>query len=187
MTTTANRSILCGSGAEGVRTMTADLARVDATRSRSAPVQLAGAVVVAWARFSDLPALARLQRRGFTHHHGYGLLTLASLWLAPRVLILVARAGNAPAGMIIADERRGRTAHGRILNICVDPRYRRLGIARDLMLTAEALLPPRRMVLMVDQKNDAAIALYTSLGYRDVGLTPDYYGPHRHGVMMQKG
>lgn len=162
--------------------------------ARTGTTSLAGArpagasdAVITWAGLADLPALARLQRRAFTNHQGYGLITLGLLWAAPRVLLLVARADDTPAGMIIADERRGRTAHGRILNLCVDPGFRRLGIGRDLMRAAEALLPAGRIVLMVDQHNDPAIALYTSLGYRDVGLKPDYYGRGRHALVMQKG
>lgn len=146
----------------------------------------AAQIAIAWVRFADLPKLARLQRRGFTQHHGYGLLTLLTLKLAPTVRMLVAWAGDTPAGMIIADERGGQSPHGRILNLCVDPAFRRQGIGRELMLAAEALLPDRRFVLMVDEHNDPALALYTSLGYQNVGMQPDYYGRGRHGVMMEK-
>ena len=167
--------------------VTAELARPATTAPLDgAPGDLAR-IVIAWAGFGELPALARLQQREFANHAGYGLLTLTTLWAAPRVMLLVARAGQAPAGMIIADEKLGITPHGRILNICVALEYRRCGLGRELMLTAEALLPMRRMILMVDQQNAPAISLYESLGYHNVGLRPNYYGRGRHALVMQKG
>jgi ribosomal-protein-alanine N-acetyltransferase len=56
-----------------------------------------------------------------------------------------------------------------------------------LLLSVEALLPASRFVLLVDQSNAPAVALYESCGYRRVGLETDYYARGRHALVMQKG
>lgn len=140
------------------------------------------------ARLGELPALARLQRRGFAHDRGYGLLTCCMLWCARQPALLVARdAAGQLVGMAIADRRHGRTPHGRILNLCVAPEHRQRGYGRALLAAAERAVPAERYVLMVDQKNQPAIALYEAQGYLIAGLEPNYYGRHRHGLLMQKG
>lgn len=139
------------------------------------------------ARFGELPFLARLQRRGFARDGGYGLPTCLTLWLLPRLVLLVARdVAGTPVGMIIADRRGGSTPHGRVLNLCVDPRHRRQGAGRALLAAIEAAISVPAWVLLVDQKNLGAIALYERCGYRNVGMEPDYYGQHCHALVMQK-
>jgi ribosomal-protein-alanine N-acetyltransferase len=148
----------------------------------------AGAVAIQPARLRELPALARLQRRGFALDRGYGLATCLLLWCARGPQLLTARdAAGQLVGMVIVDRKHGRTPHGRILNLCVAPEQRRRGYGRALLAAAECAVPARRYVLMVDQKNPPAIALYAAHGYQIAGQEPNYYGRHRHGVLMQKG
>jgi [ribosomal protein S18]-alanine N-acetyltransferase len=147
-----------------------------------------GAVAIHHAEFGELPALARLQRRSFAHDRGYGLATCLLLWVSRGPELLVARdAAGQLVGMVIVDHKRGRTPHGRILNLCVAPEQRRRGYGGALLAAAERAVPAERYVLMVDQKNQPAIALYQSRGYLIVGQEPNYYGRHRHGLLMQKG
>ena len=140
------------------------------------------------ARLGELPALAHLQRRSFALDRGYGLATCFMLWCARGPQLLAARdAAGQLVGMVIVDRRRGRTPHGRILNLCVAPEHRLRGYGRALLDAAERAVPAARYVLLVDQKNQPAIALYESHGYQIAGLEPSYYGRHRHALLMQKG
>jgi [ribosomal protein S18]-alanine N-acetyltransferase len=156
--------------------------------SRAAPAAATDALAIQRAQFGELPALARLQRRSFAHDRGYGLATCLLLWCTRGPELLVARdAAGQLVGMVIVDRKRGRTPHGRILNLCVAPEQRRRGYGGALLAAAEQAVPAERYVLMVDQKNEPAIALYQSRGYLIVGQEPNYYGRHRHGLLMQKG
>ncbi len=63
---------------------------------------------------------------------------------------------------------------GFIANIAVFPAYRRRGIARALVQAAQAK-PLSRLTLEVRASNEAAIALYRSLGFVEDGVRPHFY------------
>lgn len=77
-----------------------------------------------------------------------------------------------------------------VLNVATDPVRRRRGAARLLMLEAERLGRQRGAqlsTLEVRRSNDAAIALYRGLGYRQVGMRPRYYSPDgEDAIVMTK-
>lgn len=65
-----------------------------------------------------------------------------------------------------------------VMNVAVDPACRRQGIARQLLNGLQAALAAqgvRSLTLEVRASNEAAIALYASLGYVQVGRRPNYY------------
>ncbi len=69
-----------------------------------------------------------------------------------------------------------REAH--ILNLCVHPTLRRLGFGRRLLKTLlfrANEVEATRVFLEVRPTNDAALSLYGSLGFRRIGIRPDYY------------
>ena len=150
----------------------------DESGSRSAD-----AILIRQARLADLWSLWQLQRRCFEPGQAYGLPSLTVLYAWPRALILVACSDERQAGCIVADlhERQGR-----ILNLCVDPDFRRRGSASTLMTLAEEILPTDHLALMVEDKNHGAQALYRKLGYLPVGDLRNYYGRNRHGILMEK-
>jgi ribosomal-protein-alanine N-acetyltransferase len=135
------------------------------------------------ARLSDLWALWNLQRRCFSGSQAYGLVTLSMLYFWPKAQILVAWSGERPAGCVVGDAREGQA---RILNLCVDPDFRRRGVGSLLLSTAEAVLGMDQVTLMVEDKNLGAQELYRSHGYLPVGDLRNYYGRNRHGILMQK-
>tara|TARA_R110000787_G_scaffold42983_14_gene105371 strand:+ start:182 stop:607 length:426 start_codon:yes stop_codon:yes gene_type:complete len=68
-----------------------------------------------------------------------------------------------------------------VLNLAVDPRYRRDGLGRFLL---EHLLQTARaahttiVLLEVRRSNKAAIGLYRSYGFQRIGVRPNYYPGH---------
>ena len=77
-----------------------------------------------------------------------------------------------------------------MMNIAVDPRYRRQGIAQMLV---EALVEQlkkaesRCLTLEVRISNAPAIALYEKLGFAQVGKRPNYYrNPKEDALILRK-
>jgi ribosomal-protein-alanine N-acetyltransferase len=136
-------------------------------------------------RVRELRAVARLQRRAFRPRLAYGLLTLLLLWALPHVRFLVARRQDDGwiAGCAIGDRQDGQA---RVINLAVDPEARRQGIGRMLLLALEGALGRRDLLLMVEEENLPARALYEGAGYDQVGVARDYYGRGQHGLWMQK-
>lgn len=135
------------------------------------------------ARWTDLPAIARLQARAFRPGLAYRLPTLASLKLIPGACFLVARRHGSVAGCAIGDRDGG---NARLVNLAVDPDHRRRGVGLALLAALEAGLPAGDVVLMVEAGNLGAQALYRRAGYADDGSAANYYGPGRHGLWMRK-
>jgi ribosomal-protein-alanine N-acetyltransferase len=133
--------------------------------------------------FRDLRRVASIQRRAFRPPLAYGLTTLIVLWLLPHVQFLVARQNGRIVGCAIGDKQAGQS---RVINICVDPDARRQGAGGHLLRALEAGLPVGDVVLMVEDGNAAAQALYRQEGYVSVGVSRDYYGRGRDGIWMQK-
>lgn len=131
----------------------------------------------------DLIMLRELQRRCFAGSQAYGLVTLLVLYFWPRSHIILACSGERIVGCAVGDSDRGQT---RVLNLCVDPDYRRLGIATALLTGIEDHFGDQFVTLMVEDKNVGAQALYRLQGYLPVSDLRNYYGRNRHGILMQK-
>jgi len=128
-------------------------------------------------REEDLPHVAAIERDGFRHPWSDDLLR--------REL------GHAWSVTLVATEARGRReeivgfvvfwlVHDEVhvLNIAVALGARRRGVGRALM--EEAAAEGRRRgariaTLEVRRSNAAAIELYRVLGYRQIGVRPNYY------------
>lgn len=72
-----------------------------------------------------------------------------------------------------------------ILNIAVNPEFRRLGVASEL-IRRELAQHPGEHFLEVRESNAPARNLYHHLGFRDVGVRPGYYeNPPEPGIVMR--
>jgi ribosomal-protein-alanine N-acetyltransferase len=145
--------------------------------ARSASVQIGGV------RFTELRSVATLQKRAFKPRLAYGFATLLLLWSLPYVRFLVARQDGQIVGCAIGDRNGGQA---RVINICVDPAYQRRGIGAQLLRALDAAIPLGDIVLMVEAENDTAKALYRREGFKEVGVSRNYYGRGLDGIWMQK-
>ena len=76
-----------------------------------------------------------------------------------------------------------------VLTIAVLPDFRRQGIAREFMRQIEEWAKDRgasALMLEVEKSNSAAIGLYKSLGYMQISVRMDYYGPGQDAIVMRK-
>ena len=77
-----------------------------------------------------------------------------------------------------------------MMNVAVHPDYRRKGIARELvtgLMNALVEKGVKSLALEVRVSNAPAIALYEQLGFRQVGLRPNYYrNPKENALIMRK-
>jgi len=65
-----------------------------------------------------------------------------------------------------------------LLNITVSPKLRRLGLAARMMNAIEAVAVQQQMpriILEVRPSNSAAVNLYQSIGYEQIGTRKNYY------------
>ena len=78
-----------------------------------------------------------------------------------------------------------------MMNIAVDPTYRRRGIAEALIQELIAQLKVRKsicLLLEVRASNGSAIALYEKLGFEQVGRRRNYYrNPKEDALILRKG
>ena len=70
-----------------------------------------------------------------------------------------------------------------LLNLAVDPAYRRRGLGRALV----DALPSGRVFIEVRDSNAGARALYGACGFGEVGVRRGYYaGPREDGIVMER-
>jgi ribosomal-protein-alanine N-acetyltransferase len=125
---------------------------------------------------SDLDAIWRLQ----------SACGQAAQWTPADYLVdqcHVATAGEEVAGFAVA--RQTAPDELEILNVAVEPRFRRRGLARKLI---QALLDGHRgkVFLEVRQSNVAARKLYYSLGFEAIAVRESYYtNPGESAIVMK--
>jgi [ribosomal protein S18]-alanine N-acetyltransferase len=128
-------------------------------------------------RPEDLPRLVEIEKEGFRHPWSRELLERELTHAWSTILLAVEDRGPAeePIGFIVFwlvhDE-----VH--VLNVVTARQDRRRGVGRALMEEAADAGRKRGAVLAtleVRRSNEAALALYRSLGYRQVGVRPKYY------------
>lgn len=104
----------------------------------------------------------------------------------PISIWLVALDGERVAGYVGAQYGYGEAD---MMNLAVSPEYRRRGNGKHLV---EALIAELEKIdvgsitLEVRQSNEAAIALYNSMGFTQVGLRPNYYTKPKEAALILK-
>jgi tRNA threonylcarbamoyl adenosine modification protein YeaZ/ribosomal-protein-alanine acetyltransferase len=114
--------------------------------------------------------LAALHATSFDHP--WTEQSFVEMLAVPVTEVLVAQTDMEPAGFIltrmIADEAE-------ILTICTSPHLRQRGVGHALLQHFITQTPVGKIHLEVASDNDAALALYRSLGFTQVGLRKGYY------------
>jgi len=111
--------------------------------------------------------------------------TLKAEVIKPEAIYYAAVNGDSLVGYVgmqtVLDE-------GYIMDLCVDPDCRRQGIGRALMNelhAAGARMGLAFMTLEVRESNQAAISLYKSLSFKQVGTRKNYYeAPIENALLM---
>ena len=105
----------------------------------------------------------------------------------PLSLWLVAMEGETLAGYIGSQSVMGESD---MMNVAVDPAFRRKGIAQALvssLVTELARAGNHSLALEVRASNAPAIALYEKLGFRQIGRRPNYYrNPREDALILRK-
>ncbi len=147
----------------------------------------AGTATIEKAVPEDLDALVALENRCFETDR----LSRRSFrrWLGARhCAFFVARVDARLAGYCLIIFLRGTTL-ARLYSIAVDPDFRGLGIARQLIDEGErAAVDDGRLFLRLEVgvDNEAGINLYRSLGYQPFGVYHQYYEDDNDALRMQK-
>lgn len=144
-------------------------------------------------RHDDLPQVMEIERAAFAHPWSDDLLKreLSHDW----------------STVLLATEARPRPGRGEaeailgfvifwlvhdelhVLNVAVAAEERRRGVARALMRQAEERAREhgaRLGTLEVRRSNSAAIELYRSMGYREVGVRPNYYAEEGEDAIVME-
>ncbi|MEA2045140.1 MAG: GNAT family N-acetyltransferase [Euryarchaeota archaeon] len=131
----------------------------------------------------DLPAVSAIEKVCFPPEVAFSEQALEHLLRHALTLVAVDKeVVGFVAGVVF-----GKT--GKAITLDVHPRCRRRGIGGMLMEALEdefAALGAKVSLLEVSSVNQAALALYSALGYRYVVILEGYYGPGRDAVSMQK-
>ena len=126
-------------------------------------------------READLPRVMEIERAAFSHPWSEELVRRE---LGHEFSTVLLATGGADGGILgfavvwlVHDELH-------VLNVAVAPEARRRGVARAILDRVEAQgreQGARIAMLEVRRGNAPAIALYRTLGYREVGVRPRYY------------
>lgn len=137
-------------------------------------------------RVADLPRVMEIERAAFAQPWTEELVRRELTHDFSIVLLATEGAEGPVAGFAIAwlvhDELH-------VLNVAVAPEARRRGVARAVLDELEGrgrAQGARLAMLEVRRGNAAAIALYRSRGYRDVGVRPRYYPDGEDALVMDK-
>jgi len=96
---------------------------------------------------------------------------------------VVAVSGDRIAGFAVA--RRLTEGESELLNLAVDPAFRRRGIGRGLVAQLTASYTGT-LWLEVRETNEAARKLYRTLGFCEAGQRPEYYRDSRERAIVMK-
>ena len=134
---------------------------------------------------SDVPAVAELERKCFSDP--WSERSVAAELENPLSLWLVALLGRTVVGYVGSQSVMEQAD---MMNIAVNPDYRRQGIAESLIERLVSELKDKQvssLTLEVRASNAPAIALYRKLGFIQVGKRPNYYrNPREDALILRK-
>ena len=144
-------------------------------------------MIISYATAADLDAICELEQVGFAEFERWSRQSWADevagdRWVITRLDAHARVIGVASFGIAgdMAD----------LYRVVVHPDVRGQGIGASLVnagLDWAAAVGARRMLLEVRPDNDPAAGLYRRLGFEEVSVRRDYYGPGHDALVMQRG
>ncbi len=138
-------------------------------------------------QLADLSALLALEEACFSGDRLGRRAMRAWIKRRERIFLVVEDDQGICADILVI--RAGSWRLARIYSLAVHPRARGRSLARQLLAAAQQEALARgaeEMRLEVHVGNQAAIALYRSLGYTSFGSHDDYYHDHSAALRMQR-
>jgi ribosomal-protein-alanine N-acetyltransferase len=131
--------------------------------------------------YADLPQVIAIERRAFPTPWSLAMLVLELS--KPSGICLAALIEERLVGYLVCS-RYDTVWH--LMNIAVDDRLRRQGIATTLLerLFEQGDRPNEQYTLEVRTSNDAAIRLYERFGFRTAGRRRAYYHDNREDALI---
>ena len=131
--------------------------------------------------YADLPQVIAVERRAFTTPWSLAMFVLELS--KPTGICLAALRGERIVGYLVCS-RYDTVWH--LMNVAVDDRLRRQGIAEALMdrLFALADAPGQQYTLEVRMSNTSAIRVYEKGGFRAAGRRRGYYHDNREDAVI---
>ena len=138
-------------------------------------------VLVRALAYSDLPAVIAIERRSFPTPWSLAMFVL-ELSKPSGICLAALEDGEMVAYLVCS--RYDTVWH--LMNVAVDDRMRRQGIASTLMerLFELADRPNEQYTLEVRTSNDSAIRLYERFGFRAAGRRRAYYHDNREDALI---
>lgn len=133
---------------------------------------------------AHVPQIAELERQFF--NAPWDEQSLLNELTNPLALWLTALDGDTVAGYVGSQSVLGESD---MMNLAVAPAYRRQGIGKALVerLLWELAEDSHCLTLEVRASNEAAIALYEKMGFRQIGRRPGYYrSPPEDALILRK-
>lgn len=142
--------------------------------------------VIEDATWRDFTQLHYLEKRCFKTDDLWPFWDLIGLLTLPGMIRLKAVSGDRMVGFIGGEPKPARKL-GWITNLAVLPDYRRLGIAKTLLVECEKAFKDMNAIrLSVRVSNIAAIQLYEGMGYRRVDRWERYYTGGEDALVLEK-
>ncbi len=131
--------------------------------------------------YADLPQVIAIERRAFPTPWSLAMFVLELS--KPSGICLAAMSEDRLVGYLVCS-RYDTVWH--VMNVAVDDRLRRRGIARSLLsrLFELADRPSAQYTLEVRTSNDGAISLYEAFGFRAAGRRRAYYHDNREDALI---
>ncbi|MDP9133391.1 MAG: ribosomal protein S18-alanine N-acetyltransferase [Actinomycetota bacterium] len=145
------------------------------------PVAEPGGLTVRKLAYSDLPSVISIERRSFPTPWSLAMFVLELS--KPAGICLAAEDENGLVGYLVC-ARYDQVWH--VMNIAVDDRLLRQGIASDLLdrLFVQADAPGEEYTLEVRPSNEPAIGLYERFGFEAAGKRRGYYHDNREDALI---
>jgi [ribosomal protein S18]-alanine N-acetyltransferase len=131
--------------------------------------------------YADLPQVIAIERRAFTTPWSLAMFVLELS--KPSGVCLAATRGGRIVGYLVCS-RYDTVWH--VMNVAVDPRLLRQGIASTLLeqLFAQSDGPGEQYTLEVRPSNEPAIGLYERFGFHAAGKRRGYYHDNREDALI---